>query len=454
MQDFYYLCGKKHFMEKLIITNFRCFERLDLTLTPGVNLLIGDNASGKTSLLLACKYAINSFFSGYSDIYTKWVSPHIGDFMRKVDGEKRLNTQPISINFSFSHDELPGYEESVGNAGMQSIVCKNEKKPRPLLSGLKEIRGYGKYLISNSLVQNAHNRIEQKLALPLFASYSTHGIHKAQPVVSKYFNEAAQSPSFGYYLCNSTDGLLPHWIRRMLILTEAGFNPVERGVVLDALTTMFGDSGCDVMTRFDVRVNYKDIVCVFKDGRQTPSAILSDGYRRLFSIVTDLAFRCALLNGLIYGSEAARLTRGTVIIDEIDLHLHPSLQAVVVKALQRTFPLIQFILSTHAPIIMSGVEHNGRNCVLYMAYNEHEGYSVSPIDTFGMDISTLTETVLQVPSRDPSVKKELDILSQYVDEERYDEAKVLLSEMKEKFGDKIPELNGIDTRITIEEAFQ
>lgn len=106
-------------------------------------------------------------------------------------------------------------------------------------------------------------------------------------------------------------------------------------------------------------------------GRETACVASNDGYRRLFSIVIDLAFRCALLNSHTLGAEAALKTHGTVIIDEIDLHLHPSLQAVVTKALCRTFP------------------------------NLHT------------------------------------------------EARVLLQQMRDRFGDRIPELNGIETQITI-----
>ena len=49
-------------MKNISINSFRCFSRLDVTFRPGVNLFVGDNASGKTSLLSACKYVISSFF--------------------------------------------------------------------------------------------------------------------------------------------------------------------------------------------------------------------------------------------------------------------------------------------------------------------------------------------------------------------------------------------------------
>lgn len=440
-------------MKSIEINDFRCFQHLSLPFTSGINLLIGDNASGKTSLLLACKYAVNCFFSGFSDQYTIWPKPHKNDFMHLNVGEKRLGTSPIKLGFTWQSEGLPALELA---STPQYLVCKNEKNRAPLVSGLKELRDYGRFLLQKAFTYNsASQEMTQLFALPLIASYSTHGIHKSQKVQPGYFSEINQTPSFGYYLSSSTDGLLDHWIRRLLILEEAGRNELERSIVLKALNDMFGADGCNVISSFDIRINYKDVVCHFVDGREIPVSLLSDGYRRLVSIVVDLAFRCALLNSLKYGIEATRKTTGTVIIDEIDLHLHPSLQAIVLKALQNTFPNLQFIVSTHAPMVMSGVESDERNCVLYMAYEETEGtYTVEPVETYGMDLSSLAEIVLKVPSRNPSVKQKLDQLADFIDREQYDQARILLGELRKKFGDRLPELSGFDTQIEIEESLR
>lgn len=69
----------------------------------------------------------------------------------------------------------------------------------------------------------------------------------------------------------------------------------------------------------------------------------------------ELAFRCYILNSHL-GSEAARLTDGVVLIDEVDLHLHPSWQMHVVNDLQKAFPRIQFVMTTHAPLIISSLK--------------------------------------------------------------------------------------------------
>ena len=73
-----------------------------------------------------------------------------------------------------------------------------------------------------------------------------------------------------------------------------------------------------------VRPLQKQAYYQYTDGREFPSDLLSDGYMHLVNIVTDLAFRCAILNTAVYSDNVLSKTKGSVIIDEIDMHLHPS----------------------------------------------------------------------------------------------------------------------------------
>lgn len=438
-------------MNSILLDNFRCFDNLEIKLKPGVNLLIGDNASGKTSLLKACSYAAQAFFSGFSDEFTVWKTPQKEDFRVVIVGEKRINSKPIEISFTYDAVEMPGIEAFASSEELQTIFKKSAKNSRPLVSRLKGIRKYGAWLHENLIVEDAYGNLGQLHPLPLFAAFSTHGIHNKPSIDSRAFDEYSQTPSFGYYLCTHTDGLLEHWVRRMLILQEANRNPDERGAVLKALRTLFGPDGCGVLSSIDVRVNLKDLVCVFNDGREIPTAWLSDGYLRLFNIAIDLAFRCTLLNGLKYGKDACLETRGTVIIDEIDLHLHPSLQGVALNALHKAFPKLQFIVSTHAPMVMTGVDSNEENAVFHMKYSEGN-YLVEEVDTYGMDMSTIADAVLSLPRRDKKVQDKLDFLASLIDGGRIDEAREMLNRMQARFGERIPELSGMDTQIFLNDS--
>jgi predicted ATP-binding protein involved in virulence len=85
-----------------------------------------------------------------------------------------------------------------------------------------------------------------------------------------------------------------------------------------------------------------------------PVSLTSDGIKAAFSLVADIAYRCVRLNPL-YGADACKLTQGVVMIDEVDLFLHPAWQQRILPDLQRIFPKIQFIVTTHSPQVISSV---------------------------------------------------------------------------------------------------
>jgi len=100
--------------------------------------------------------------------------------------------------------------------------------------------------------------------------------------------------------------------------------------------------------------NTDQLIATFEDGRNLPLEMLSDGFRTMLAMVADIAYRAAVLNPHL-GKEAAQKTPGIVLIDEIDLHLHPKWQRRVVNDLRRTFPEIQFVATTHSPFIIQSL---------------------------------------------------------------------------------------------------
>lgn len=95
----------------------------------------------------------------------------------------------------------------------------------------------------------------------------------------------------------------------------------------------------------DLDVEYLD-----SDGsvRRMPVGMLSDGHRSTLGMVADIAYRMALLNPAL-GGRVVNETPGVVLIDEVNLHLHPLWQARILGDLRDIFPRVQFIVTTHAP---------------------------------------------------------------------------------------------------------
>ncbi|MBS4050842.1 MAG: AAA family ATPase [Methylomonas sp.] len=94
-----------------------------------------------------------------------------------------------------------------------------------------------------------------------------------------------------------------------------------------------------------------------------PFHLLSDGYRNMIGMVADIAYRMATLNPQLE-ADVIKQTEGIVLIDEIDLHLHPKWQREVVGRLLKTFPKVQFVASSHSPFIIQSL-YGREDCLLW-----------------------------------------------------------------------------------------
>ena len=94
-------------MRRITINNFRCYERKSMDFRRGINLLIGDNSVGKTSLLRTCNLVMNAFFCGYSDENTKWKSAEDDDFREIKNDDVATDNLPIKISFELDEKDCP-----------------------------------------------------------------------------------------------------------------------------------------------------------------------------------------------------------------------------------------------------------------------------------------------------------------------------------------------------------
>ena len=225
--------------------------------------------------------------------------------------------------------------------------------------------------------------------------------------------------------------MLDCWLKRLLVLKEAKKGEQEIECVRKAVVSALGPDGCNIIADMEVRHNDNEVFFIYCDGREVRSDLLSDGYRRLVSIVIDIAFRCALLNKVMYGDEAYKQTHGTVIIDEIDEHLHPELQVRILKALHEAFPNIQFIVSTHAPLVMSSVENTPENVVYKLEYKDGE-YTHRALNTYGLDANLIMDEIMDVGNRDLKIGAKIKEIENYISERNILVAKSLLEELEQE----------------------
>ncbi len=174
-----------------------------------------------------------------------------------------------------------------------------------------------------------------------------------------------------------------------------------------------------------------------------PLSTMSDGVRNTISIVADIAHRCCRLNPQ-YASEAARETAGVILIDEVDLHLHPSWQQLVIGLLRATFPKIQFVLTTHSPQVISTVPQESIRVISNGAILE------APSGTEGAEAQRVLEDVFKVNARPQT--KHAQLLDEYlklVDAGEYESQRALelRAELDEWSKGEEPKLFEVDLHI-------
>jgi len=152
---------------------------------------------------------------------------------------------------------------------------------------------------------------------------------------------------------------------------------------------------------------------------------LSDGYQVVLGVVMDFALRLALANPPQAPGEDVLAGEAILIIDEVDLHLHPSWQQRVIPNLRRTFPNTQLILSTHSPQVATTVPSDNLRIL------KQSTLFSAPPGTEGAEAQRLLEDVFLVrPRPDLPPARELEEYLRLVDSRQWDSPRAL--ELRQK----------------------
>ena len=168
---------------------------------------------------------------------------------------------------------------------------------------------------------------------------------------------------------------------------------------------------------------------------------LSDGEKCLLAMVGDLARRLAIANPSLPDPLQGS---GVVLIDEIELHLHPKWQREIIPALTRTFPNCQFIVTTHSPQVISQVKPEG----IYILEKTDEGVVAKrPESSFGRDSNRILEDLMGVPERPQEIKESLLELFRLIDAGNIEGARQLRQQLAIEIGADEPEFVKADVLI-------
>lgn len=180
---------------------------------------------------------------------------------------------------------------------------------------------------------------------------------------------------------------------------------------------------------------------VEKQGQRLSVNQLSDGEKCMIALIGDLARRLAIANPAL---ESPLQGSGVVLIDEIDLHLHPKWQRLVVPRLLEVFPGCQFVISTHSPHVIT---HVRPECLFLLKQTPEGVVAEKPNESYGKNVDRILEDLMGLETTRPDlVETDLHTMFQSIDEGALDKARGQIAALRKTIGDD-PDLVKADVLI-------
>lgn len=332
-------------IDTLRVSNFKGFAEHELRFHPQFNLVVGENGSGKTSVLDALAVAAGSWFLGLRGQDSRHIRPE--------DVRLLASESESAVHWE---RQYPCTVEASGEVLDQSLEWRRS------LNGPGGRTTYVEARQIKALAEEADAfvRAGLKKTLPLISYYGTGrlwDVPREQATVSdaSQFVEGEPTSRLDGYR-NSVDqrlsvGTLVRWFAQQswLSFQRSGKESAVFVAVREALVrNVQGATGI----HFDAKLG--EMVITFADGHRQPFMNLSDGQRCMLALVGDIAQKAATLNPHL-NEHALTTTPGIVLIDELDLHLHPIWQRHLIEDLRSTFPRLQFVCTTHSPFLIQSL---------------------------------------------------------------------------------------------------
>lgn len=363
------------------LKNYRCFDALSVDFHPQMTVLVALNGQGKSTLLDAIKVALWPYVAGFDlgsttkditsihidDVRRQQIHAHEMDWRLPAEihalGEMAIQQLPLDDTSKTTWQSLR-YRESIKKG--------TKTKERRLDDGVN-LTATAKHL--EQRIFSDEQKIPAPDALPMLGYYGTGRLWAHKKLTStheKADDKESSSRTFAYRDCLDPASSYKHfsqWYTRIFkVFREAQIRHIEKRLPLD----MNIDPGFVAPIRavqnainhvlsphtgwkeLEYSAEYEELILHHDQYGQLMVNQLSDGIRNMLALVGDIAYRCYKLNAHL-GETAPQKTQGIVLIDEIDMHLHPSWQQTVLADLMTAFPKLQFIVSTHSPQVLTTV---------------------------------------------------------------------------------------------------
>ncbi len=407
-------------------------------------LIVGKNGAGKTAILDAVAVAVSTFLLGIDGGVSRSISKDDARYeFHDLDGTVDPQHQfPVSI-------------ESIGdcldNHDVKWVRSLNSESGNTTVKESRELTNISK---------DAQKRImtgDKSLVLPLISYYGTGRLY-AQKKEKKNIKSLTEfKHQVGYVDCmaaESNEKLMLNWFQIQTLKSlqeQQRTGKVEKPLLLKTVESAIckcferisGSKNADIV--FDLDTHRLVLNFESTDGSLQKFAMdeMSDDYKNTLSMIGDIAYRMAVLNPML-GDMVLEETSGVVMIDEIDLHLHPQWQQTIISDLNAIFPKIQFIVSSHAPAVINSVAKEQIRIL------DNGGIYMPAAQIYGRDANSILREVMKVSERPTDIKQRINLFYSYMDENNYKEADKVLTEIEAIVGTTDPDIAAARTSLDLE----
>jgi predicted ATP-binding protein involved in virulence len=337
-------------IEKMKFSNFRCFPELTITFDKHLTVLVAPNGGGKTAVLDGIVLTLQPFIK-LMEASTLPKTFEMKEIRMIWDKQFMVQIAPaiLQVNAVF-----------FGN----QIAWKRERNIERATRSIEPLKNFASELLSQHK-SSVLNKTDSSVLFPLISYYGTGRLwsESKMPAKLKLRSKTLNVRSDGYTDCLSPSSHykdFTDWFRRFSYEAkkesadrkESPHNPQSAlSAVRHAVNIALAPSGWQ-NPEWDF---VKDcIVANHPKHGNLPVDALSDGIRNMIGLVADIAHRAYRLNPFLKENAAAK-TPGIVLIDEVDMHLHPEWQQLVLKSIREAFPKVQFIVTTHSPQVLTTI---------------------------------------------------------------------------------------------------
>lgn len=420
-------------LERISFLNFRQYEQEEI-IFPNSNfiVLLGANGSGKTTVL---------------DGIAMCLSHVVG----------RLTSPKDEYNIEYSIESSDIQNGKTNSKVLSKIINENKKINISVSKSVDQRKTTYNFDPKNPFKKIKDDiLINQVSSLPLIVYYRANRTFKiknnTRPI--SYYAKLLNGYRNSNQLHTSAFSSFENWIlkqesienEKKIELKDFNFNLSTLHPVRIAIEKFMTELNENIYTNFrgkrksDSNFNYGNFVIgelLINKGEDTIKiSQLSSGEKSLISLVADIAVRLTILNT---ESPESLAGSGLVLIDEIEMHLHPKWQRNLIPALRKVFPNIQFITTTHSPQIISSVSDSD---IIILANKSHFSASSNPL---GRDSNGILEEIFETVSRPEEVEELISDIFEAINIKKLNEAEIKINSLRYKISKNDPILKRIES---------